>query len=370
MGVVIGFDSYNLCETGEKGRTVCTPSGGLNEHIPCDYYKEVQGAIYSVENHPNDSRVKIDESGKVQALTSRMGTGGGNVPMVMEIVALEGNGQRPSHRGEGPNAVCTRYIVRRLTPTECARLQGFPDKWGDIDHKDDFTDEEYKFWLNVRNTHAEINGKKVKDYTKKQMLTWYNKLLTDSAEYKMWGNGIALPPAIYCMQGMREALDAEMLKYTEQTDTTDLSDAPEEIKTGIIKNNTILDEVERLLDEIDDHLQEALKEDDPTEHVELPEEILQKFDEIENLLQESKNDDEILQDREHAKETTEEETMEINNIEHATTENVIDFNAVEQLRRLADERKALADLKPDNKRFSDDVRAIEFAVSVLEAVGL
>jgi len=40
--------------------------------------------VYSVENHPADSRVDIDESGKVQTLTSRMGTGGGNVPMVMQ----------------------------------------------------------------------------------------------------------------------------------------------------------------------------------------------------------------------------------------------------------------------------------------------
>ena len=40
---------------------------------------------YSVENHPADSRVNLDESGKVQTLTSRMGTGGGNVPMVMPM---------------------------------------------------------------------------------------------------------------------------------------------------------------------------------------------------------------------------------------------------------------------------------------------
>lgn len=36
-----------------------------------------------LENHPSDSRVRIDESGIVQTLTSSMGTGGGNVPMVM-----------------------------------------------------------------------------------------------------------------------------------------------------------------------------------------------------------------------------------------------------------------------------------------------
>ncbi len=109
-----------------------------------------------------------------------------------------------------PQAVCyadpPRYIVRRLTPTECARLQGFADGWGHIEKKDSLTDEEYKFWLEVRNTHAAINGKKVQDYTEKQMLTWYNKLWTDSAEYKMWGNGIALPPALYCLQGIVDVL--------------------------------------------------------------------------------------------------------------------------------------------------------------------
>lgn len=108
-------------------------------------------------------------------------------------------------------AVRTRYIVRRLTPTECARLQGFPDKWGHPDHKDDFTDEECTFWLDVRNTHAAINGKAERQYTKEQMLAWYNKLHTDSAEYRMWGNGIALPTALYVMQGIAEELTNDVI---------------------------------------------------------------------------------------------------------------------------------------------------------------
>ena len=116
--------------------------------------------------------------------------------------------------GGSETLVCERKrihcIVRRLTPTECARLQGFPDNWGEPDKKNDFTDEEYQFWLDVRNTHAAINGKAQKGYTKDQMVTWYNKLHTDSAEYKMWGNGIALPPALYCMQGMVEAMRNEI----------------------------------------------------------------------------------------------------------------------------------------------------------------
>ena len=114
----------------------------------------------------------------------------------------------PTLVARGPAAVQARYLVRRLTPTECARLQGFPDLWGHLNKKESFTDEEYKFWIEVRNAYAKINNKAVKDYTKAQILTWYNKLHTDSAEYKMWGNGIALPNALYVMQGI--AVEAEI----------------------------------------------------------------------------------------------------------------------------------------------------------------
>lgn len=118
------------------------------------------------------------------------------------------------------------YVVRRLTPTECARLQGFPDHWGHPDKKDDLTDEEYAFWLKVRNEHASINGRKTKDYTKKQMLAWYNKLHSDSSEYKMWGNGLALPPTLYCMQGIFDAAaatDASICKREGSADPGEIS---------------------------------------------------------------------------------------------------------------------------------------------------
>ena len=110
-----------------------------------------------------------------------------------------------------------KYIVRRLTPTECARLQGFPDWWSAVEKKDNLTDEEYAFWTEVRATHAVINGKEPKTYGREQMLTWYNKLWTDSAEYKMWGNGIALPCALYVMQGIAEAI----LPVCEKGEDTD-----------------------------------------------------------------------------------------------------------------------------------------------------
>lgn len=141
--------------------------------------------------------------------------------------------QEPTLVARGLGAVCkpeseTQYIVRRLTPTECCRLQGFPDGWGEIDPKEDLTDEEYKFWYEVRNTHAAINGKKVQEYTKQQMLTWYNKLHTDSAEYKMWGNGIALPTALYVMEGIADALREQETENYEKDDCKGTCESHEE----------------------------------------------------------------------------------------------------------------------------------------------
>ena len=243
--VAYGVDCYNQALTGDKAKTINSAASDA-DHIPC--------AVYSVENHPNDSRVKIDESGKVQALTGRMGTGGGNVPMVMEPFCKSRRAQTADDattwkHGKVANTLNTfdqgearanelvveeeksptlmardfkdptcveaydaathKYIVRRLTPTECARLQGFADRWGDINPKTELSDEEYRFWLDVRNTHASINGKQTKVFNEKQMLAWYNKLHTDSAEYKLWGNGIALPTALFVIRGISEVIKGE-----------------------------------------------------------------------------------------------------------------------------------------------------------------
>lgn len=100
-----------------------------------------------------------------------------------------------------------RYIIRRLTPLECCRLQGFPDGWGIPDHKDKLSDEELAFWQGVRDTCAGISGKPPKKYNAGALTKWYNSLHTDSAEYKMWGNGIALPCAAFVLAGIAEKLE-------------------------------------------------------------------------------------------------------------------------------------------------------------------
>ena len=165
-----------------------------------------QGGTMILENHPNDSRVKIKEDNIVQTLSSRMETGGGNVPMVMEpftsskasfhqkftnagkadtlvasdykdpqIVSYGVDCYNQSQSKETVKAItsaatdadhipCTynnTFVVRRLTPLECERLQGYPDGWTDIGE-----------WVDSK-------GKKRKD--------------SDSSRYKALGNSIALP---------------------------------------------------------------------------------------------------------------------------------------------------------------------------------
>lgn len=95
-----------------------------------------------------------------------------------------------------------KYIIRRLTPLECCRLQGFPGGWGVHNHKGKLSDEELAFWQRVRDTCAGIAGKPSKKYNAEALTKWYNSLHTDSAEYKMWGNGIALPCAAFVLAGV------------------------------------------------------------------------------------------------------------------------------------------------------------------------
>lgn len=130
-----------------------------------------------LENHPADSRVKICEDDIFQTLSSRMGTGGGNVPLIMKSVAIEPHPKdsryqiiTPETNQTIPSIMChdaahggliMEAIVRRLTPLECERLQGYPDGWTDIGE-----------WTDTK-------GKKHKD--------------ADSPRYKALGNSIALP---------------------------------------------------------------------------------------------------------------------------------------------------------------------------------
>ena len=101
-----------------------------------------------------------------------------------------------------PNAICMGhgYTVRRLTPTECARLQGFPDNWCADLGTEKPTDEEMYFWHKVFKTYSEGTGCKMK--SDKQIAKWLKDPYSDSAEYKMWGNGVALPCVWFVLCGI------------------------------------------------------------------------------------------------------------------------------------------------------------------------
>ena len=95
------------------------------------------------------------------------------------------------------------YIVRRLTPTECARLQGFPDWWCDDLGIPDPTDEDIAKWREVFETHAKAIGKITKPKSDAQIRKWLQNPQSDSAEYKMWGNGVALPNVFFVLEGIK-----------------------------------------------------------------------------------------------------------------------------------------------------------------------
>ena len=266
-------------------------------------------AAIAVESHPHDSRVKLSEDGNVQALTSQMGTGGGNVPLVLETPktlkirsGCEGGGKSAcnvtenlsptltcTHGGEpcvaygidrvafnqginakydfsieeelmptmvakGANAcaygfypqmkaesiafakeksncivngtnpsyqngvIDNHYIVRRLTPTECARLQGFPDWWCDGLESENPSEEEISWWANAFETHRKVVGESTKPKTRNQIIKWLKDPHSDSAEYKMWGNGVALPCVDYVLRGIVESKKEDKMSIPQITD--------------------------------------------------------------------------------------------------------------------------------------------------------
>lgn len=102
----------------------------------------------------------------------------------------------PPTISEGPY-----YIVRRLMPTECAKLQGFPDWWCKNLETENPSEEEIMFWKHAFDTYSKVMGKS-KLKTEKQIIKWLKNPHSDSAEYKLWGNGVALPCVYFVLAGI------------------------------------------------------------------------------------------------------------------------------------------------------------------------
>ena len=94
------------------------------------------------------------------------------------------------------------YIVRRLTPQECALLQGMPTWWCDDIGIENPTEEQINWWQNVFETYNKAVGKTCKPKSRKQIEKWLKNPYSDSAAYKMWGNGIASSNALFVLAGI------------------------------------------------------------------------------------------------------------------------------------------------------------------------
>jgi len=101
-----------------------------------------------------------------------------------------------------PTFVNSGYSVRRLTPTECARLQGFPDFWCAGLDTPEPTEEDIAFWTEVWETHRRVVGGSTKAKSRNQIVKWLQHPHSDAAEYKMWGNGVALPNVFFVLAGI------------------------------------------------------------------------------------------------------------------------------------------------------------------------
>lgn len=162
----IGIDLYNQTTTGTVAKSLNSVATDA-DHVPCVMITEP----ICVEMTSTKNTIILD--GICPTLTARMGTGGNQVNAVMgfpmgfraentkcytETATTICNGTRP---GFCTGVIDSVNMVRRLTPLECERLQGFPDGWTDIGE-----------WIDSK-------GKRHKE--------------ADSPRYKALGNSIALP---------------------------------------------------------------------------------------------------------------------------------------------------------------------------------
>ena len=98
-------------------------------------------------------------------------------------------------------APVSEYLVRRLTPDECCRLQGYPDGWCHDLASDEPSDEEIERWADIFALWDGIQGK-VRPRTKNQIIKWLKHPNTDAAEYKAYGNSVAVPCVFFILSGI------------------------------------------------------------------------------------------------------------------------------------------------------------------------
>ena len=102
------------------------------------------------------------------------------------------------------------YLVRRLTPDECCRLQGYPDGWCKDLETPDPSEEDIRFWTDIFSEWDAINGKPDRVRTRNSIVKWLTSPNSDAAEYKAYGNSVAVPCVFFVLAGIVWAQDKEV----------------------------------------------------------------------------------------------------------------------------------------------------------------
>ena len=101
-----------------------------------------------------------------------------------------------------PSIVSSGYAVRRLTPQECARLQGFPDQWCSDLASENPTEEEIDRWAAIFEEYRKAVKPESRPKSRKTVQKWLQDPYRDAAEYRLWGNGICLNVAVFVLAGI------------------------------------------------------------------------------------------------------------------------------------------------------------------------
>ncbi len=214
----------------ETARTLDTGGGNpdCNQGGVCIVEQEKCYDIRQTSDGTKVSRHHCYETDTSRSLSTSFPDPAGNhggVAVVEKAYSIQGNligrDDKNGPQGNGINedvsftlnatdhhAVCSnskeepKYTVRRLTPTECARLQGFPDWWCDDLGTDNPTDEELAFWTDVWETHRKVVSHSSKPKAEKQIRKWLSEPYTDASAYRMWGNGVAEPCVVFVLSSI------------------------------------------------------------------------------------------------------------------------------------------------------------------------
>lgn len=237
------FESASLPRHSES----CGTQEQDHAHTPEASLGGRSSSVILMDHHPQDSRLTVNSSGVVQTLTARMGNSPTNVPILLDAPeerrvfglnsihdsrsggghygyeaevskTLDLKGGEPTCNQGGmvilepvyatskadyftratknqagallatdytdpPMVASSSLLPRRLTPVECARLQGFPDDWCDGLAIEDPTSEDIEYWTGIWATWNWARG--VKPRTARQVTTWLKNPTSDSAQYKL-----------------------------------------------------------------------------------------------------------------------------------------------------------------------------------------